>query len=88
MKLKKDLVMRQIANTWVVIPVGDTMVDFNGMLSLNETGAFLWERLEKDCDRNQLLDAMTAEYDVGYEEAASDVDAFLEKLRKAGCFDC
>ena len=47
MKLKKDFVMRRIANTCVVVPTGDTMVDFNGMLSLNETGAFLWERLEK-----------------------------------------
>lgn len=88
MKLKKDFVMRRIANTCVVVPTGDTMVDFNGMLSLNETGAFLWERLERGCNRNQLLDALTTEYDVGYEEAAADVDAFLEKLRKAGCFEC
>ena len=87
MKLKKDLVLRQIADTWVVLPVGDTMVDFNGMLSLNETGAFLWEHLEKGCGQTDLVQALTGEYDVSKQEADADVAAFLVKLRKAGCFE-
>ena len=87
MKLKKDLVLRQIADTWVVLPLGDTLVDFSGMLSLNETGAFLWEHREKGCNQDELVKALTGEYDVSAREAAADVAAFLEKLWKAGCFE-
>ena len=42
MKLKEDFLLRQVADTWVVMPIGQEMLDFNGMLTLNETGAFLW----------------------------------------------
>ena len=48
MKLLKDgFVLRQVADTWVVMPLGQVSLDFNGMLTLNETGALLWQALEK-----------------------------------------
>ena len=87
MKLKKDLVLRQIADIWVVMPLGDTMLDLSGMLSLNETGAFLWECLERGADQEKLLADITAEYEVDPEEAKRDIADFLEKLRKSGCFE-
>ena len=45
MTLKKGFMLRSIAGTHVVIPLGERVVDFNGILTLNETGAFLWELL-------------------------------------------
>lgn len=83
--LKKDFALRQIAGMWVVLPLGDQTVDFSALLSLNESGAMLWEALEKGADRNGLVAALIAEYDVTREEAAADVDAFLEKLTRFGC---
>ena len=47
MKLNENFVLRQVADTWVVLPLGDATVDFHGMLTLNETGALLWEALEE-----------------------------------------
>lgn len=88
MKLIKDgFVLRQVADTWVVMPLGQVSLDFNGMLTLNETGALLWQNLEKGADAEALTNALTAEYDVSAEEARKDVDAFLEKLKQAGCID-
>lgn len=83
--LKKDFALRQIADLWVVLPLGDRNVDFSAMLTLNESGVLLWKALENGADRNGLVAALLAEYEVAETEAAADVDAFLEKLAQAGC---
>ena len=86
MKLLKDgFVLRQVADTWVVMPLGQMSLDFNGMLTLNETGALLWKALEKGGDVEALTNALTAEYDVSAEDARQDVEVFLTKLQNAGC---
>ncbi|MBQ8894633.1 MAG: PqqD family protein [Clostridia bacterium] len=85
MKLKENFVLREVADTWVVLPLGEATLDFNGMLSLNESGAMLWRVLEHGGNRQALLDALTAEYDVAQDEAQADVESFLQKLRQAGC---
>lgn len=86
MKLLKDgFVLRQVADTWVVMPLGQVSLDFNGMLTLNETGAVLWQALEKGGDVQDLVNALTAEYDVSAEQAKQDVEAFMAKLQQAGC---
>jgi len=87
MKLNKDFVLRQVADTWVVLPVGAASVSFNGMLSLNGSGALLWQALEKGADREGLADVLTAEYEVERAVALADVDEFLTTLRNAGCLE-
>ena len=84
MKLSDNFVLRQVADTWVVLPVGQTSVDFNGMLTLNESGAILWQVLETGGDREALADALLAEYEVDRPTALADVDEFLKKLKGAG----
>jgi hypothetical protein len=87
MKLKDEFVLRQVADTWVVMPLGQTSVDFNGMLTLNDSGALLWQTLEKGGDREALADALTGTYDVSREEALQDADAFVAKLVQTGCME-
>lgn len=87
MKLNENFVLRQVADTWVVLPLGAASVDFNGMLSLNETGALLWQTLEKGGEREALADALTAEYAVERQQALDDVDEFLAKLKSIGCLE-
>lgn len=85
MKLKKDYVLRQVANTWVVLPLGQEAVSFNGMLTLNESGALLWKALEDGADQDALVKALTGEYVVSETQARADVEEFLRKLNQAGC---
>ena len=87
MKTKKYFVLRQVAKTWVVLPVGQSTAGFNGMLTLNESGALLWKALERGGSRETLADALTGEYRVSRDVALADVDVFLEKLLKAGCIE-
>lgn len=85
MKLKENFVLRQIVGSWVVLPLGAATVDFDGMLTLNDSGALLWKRLEQGATRDDLADALTAEYDVSREQALVDVDEFYSILVRAGC---
>ena len=85
MKIKESFVLRQLADTWVVLPLTDKTVDFNGMITLNESGVLLWKVLETDADTDALVSALTSEYAVEESVARADVEAFLEKLQKAGC---
>lgn len=87
MKLKENYVLRPVADTWVALPLEAETLNFNGMLTLNESGVLLWKAMEKGGDREALADALMAEYIVDRETALADADAFLEKLRKVGCLE-
>lgn len=81
MIIKEDLLLRKVADCYVVVPVGKATVDFNGMMNLNETGAFLWEKLENDTTKEELLKAMLDEYEVTEDIAKKDIDNFITKLK-------
>lgn len=87
MKIKSNFVLRSVADTWVVLSMGDTSADFDGMLTLNESGVLLWRTMENGCEKDALAKALTDEYDVSAELALADVEAFINKLSSIGCIE-
>ena len=87
MKLKENFILRPVADTWVILPLGEASINFNGMLTLNESGVLLWRTLEQGGDRERLADALMTEYVVDRAQALSDADTFLEKLKAFGCIE-
>lgn len=87
MRIKKNYVLRKIAENWMVLPLAEETINFSGMLTLNDSGVMLWNLLEKGTTKDALVAAMLAEYEVSEEVAAADVDSFLEKLIQAGCVE-
>lgn len=87
MKIKENFILRKISDSFVVVPVGDAVVDFSGLINLNETGAFLFERLQKGAENSDLVNALLSEYDVTKECAERDVKVFVNKLREAGILE-
>ena len=83
MKIKDNFILRKVADSYVVVPVGKLTLDFNGIINLNETGAFLFELLQKGCEREALIAKLLAEYEVSAEKASADVDKFLEKVKES-----
>ena len=81
MKLKEGFVLRTIAGETVVVPSGDDM-DLSIMITLNETGAFLWKQLEQETTKEQLLEAILGEYEVDAETAERCIDQFVAKLQE------
>jgi len=82
MIIKKELIKREIAGDTILVPVGKTVLDSNGLFVLNELGAFIWEILPSVETQEEICSAILAEYEVTPEEAAKDVAEFLEQLRK------
>ena len=83
LKLKEGFILRSIAGESVVIPSGDEL-DLNMMITLNDTGAFLWEKLQSDTDEAALVAALLGEYDVEKAVAQESVTAFVKKLNENG----
>lgn len=83
MKLKDGFILRTVAGETVVVPTGDTL-DLNMMITLNETGKFLWQLLETETSRDALVNALLGEYDVDAATAGAHVDAFVKKLLDHG----
>ena len=84
MKIKDGFVLRQVAGQGVVIATGEASTEFSGMVKLNGTGSFIWEKVAEGLDEDAIAKALTAEYDATPEKAASDVAAFVAKMRENG----
>lgn len=87
MKLKEGFLLKEIAGSWVVVPVGEQVVDFQMMMTLNETGAFLWENLKKEVSKEELSNALLSEYNVEKSVAEADIDEFLKILSEKGLLE-
>ncbi|MBM6896269.1 PqqD family protein [Pseudoflavonifractor capillosus] len=84
MKIKNGFMLYEVAGSYVVVPAGNETLDFNGMVTLNETGAFLWKQLEQACTQEQLVQALLQEYEVSQEKAQESVEQFLGELQSNG----
>lgn len=82
MKVSDQFILRKIAEDNILIPVGDAAISVKGLIILSESGAFLYNQLKEECTREDLIRALTGEYDVQEAEAAQDTDAFLEQMRQ------
>ncbi len=83
MKVKENFLLRKISDSYVVVPVGDAVIDFSGLINLNESGAMLFEKLQKGADEEELVNALLDEYDVDEQTARRDVAAFIQKAKDA-----
>lgn len=87
MRRNENFILRQVADMSVIVPLRAAAEAFPGMISVNETGAFLWELLEQEQTLQSLGDALCAAYSVEQEQAEADAAAFLDKLRPVGAVD-
>lgn len=83
MKLKDGFLLRQVAGENVVLPIGPDLAQ-NIMITLNGTGAFLWEQLQSETDEDTLVSALLREYDVDEARARECVKAFVKQLEENG----
>lgn len=87
MKLKYDFVVRNVADKTVAIAVDSSENSFNGMLTLNDSGAFIFKHLKEDTDMETLIKDFLAEYEATREQAEGTITSFIEKLREAGLIE-
>lgn len=88
MKTKSGFVLRPLGREFVLIMEDVKAVNFNRMISLNESAAYLWESIDgKDFDVQTLADLLTDRYEVDAETALKDSHAIADKWLEAGIIE-
>lgn len=88
MKTKSGFVLRPLGREFVLIMEDVKAVNFNRMISLNESAAYLWESIDgKDFDVQTLADLLTDRYEVDAETALKDSRAIADKWLEAGIIE-
>ena len=87
MKIKEGFMLRDIAGNFVVVPVGKASKDFNGVINLNPTGAFLWKKLITGATTEELINNLMEEYEVNIDVATLDTNTFIENLKEASLLE-
>ena len=85
MKISKQYVIREILGEHIIVPTGQEAIRFQGIIAVNETGAFLVRYLqEHDADEEELVYAVCTAYEVDRETAMKDICEFLDAVRRRG----
>lgn len=87
MKIKTGFVLREIAGTHVVVPIGQNVVELSIMMTLNESGAFLWNQLSTEVEKETVISAMTQTYGINTEIATADFEEFVSTLIEKNLMD-
>lgn len=85
MRTVEGFILRSLAKEYIITAEKIQNVDFNKLISLNETAAYLWKEVQgKEFDADTLADLLTAQYEVDRETAYKDSVAIMEKWKEAG----
>ena len=80
----KNFLLQEVAGLQVIVPVGEAVGEFAGMLTLNGSGVHLWNALETEQTLASLTQVLLEHYEVTQEQAAADAEKFIAKLRCVG----
>lgn len=87
MKIKDKFMLREVAGHWVVVPLRERVVEFNGIMTLSESGALLWGKMVNHFKEEELIRTLLEEYVVDKETAKADVLEFITTLRERGLIE-
>ena len=87
MKKMKEFILREVADESILIPTGKTTEEFNGIISLTETAAFIYNHIEEAESFEALINMITSEYNVDKETAAKDAYVFINHMISTGLVD-
>ena len=87
MRIKDGFILRNVMDEYIVMPAGAQMKEFEGVVVLNWPSAFLWEKMQSDVTRQELVEALLAEYDVDRAVAEKDTEELLKKLDLYGVLE-
>ena len=81
MRIKEGFVLRQLKDQHVVVGEGLAQVDFNHIITLNNSAAYLWQAVNgRDFSVQELADLLVGRYKISPETALQDVSEWVEKL--------
>ncbi len=90
MRMKEGYEPVEIMNEWVLVPNVSSRIQIDGLLTLSESGVFLWKQLSNEKSKDELVSSILEEYEVDRNTAELDVKKFIEDLDSKGLIqdDC
>lgn len=88
MRITKEFIKRNIAGDTILVPIGDTAQNFNGMITLTDSAEFIWDNLEKTDNMDEMVQRILAEFNVDEATARRDVAGFIGELLRHGIAEC
>lgn len=82
MKLKYEFAVREIAEDFVLVPLGAVALKLSGMITTNAVGAFLWEQLVSETTEEAMVKRLIEEFQVDAVTATNDVKEFVSQLQE------
>jgi hypothetical protein len=82
MRTEKNLILREIAGEYILIPTGSLALKFTGVFAISSLGVSVWKLLEADKTYEQIVSELLEEYEVDRETLERDVSEFLDSLRE------
>ena len=88
MRIKKGFVLRELVGQKIVTGEGLEQIDFNKLVSLNSSGAYLWEHLvSREFDLETMVDLLLERYDIERSVALKDARALLDNWKSIGLIE-
>ena len=87
MKRKADFIMQNIGGENLLVPLGAQVMDLNGLITLSDTAAWVWELLAEERSLDELTAAVAERFDVAAATARADVQTFLDEIAKMGLLE-
>ena len=85
MKIRENIVVRKVADSYVAVPTGKTTDGFNGIARLNKTGYDIWCGIAEGLGAKEIAQRLVESYDgVTLEEAEKYTLELIEKMRDCG----
>ena len=87
MKIKEGYAVRQMGEEYIVVALESEIDEYSGMITLNNSGYYIWNKLKSDISYDDLLSDLTEKYDAPVKVIKADLDAFLENAKRVNILE-
>ncbi len=83
MKFNGSFILKKIGETYYAVPLGSISNEIKGMIKLNDTAAFIWQKIESGAQENEIVTSVSEKFNTEKEIAQRDFDEFIMALKEA-----
>lgn len=88
MKLREDLILRQMGDEYVIVDPSQEVIDMSKVFTLNETAAFIWKELEGNTFTGETIASiLLQQYEVDYSQALQDATLLIKQFSEEGLLE-
>ncbi len=87
MRIKDGFVIRDVAGSKVVLPIGERQLELKGIITFNEVGAEVFNMLDGTNSVEEIVRKIAKDYEVPYDTVNADVNKLIEKMKAHGLIE-